>query len=323
MKNKASIISECLLKTFLVIFMMIAYGHASASEYITERAYFEDPSNSLTIEQIKQQTFTPYQEVLTGGYKTGTFWLRLNMQANHQELVLKVRPPFINEIEVFDPASPGKKQVTGSDYPLNSSSIDAVSFNVLLPAYGQDRELYIRIKSKQSYLIYAEIMPLAEYQRIDHTEQLFYIAYATFTLVITLLLLVTWLITKERLVGLFILQQLIIFLHTIFKVGLVRIVFDGYIDDHDISYVSSLLMVLILLITSLAHKYLLDDYGLKANYKKVFNVYIFSSMAVIALYLIGSALALKINIILLLTLVLFLWGASIWGINKDEAVKVL
>lgn len=317
MKNKASIISECLVKTFLVIFMMIAYGHASASEYITEHAYFEDPSNSLTIEQIKQQTFTPYQEVLTGGYKTGTFWLRLNMQANHQELVLKVRPPFINEIEVFDPASPEKKQVTGSDYPLNSSSIDAVSFNVLLPAYGQDRELYIRVKSKQSYLIYAEIMPLAEYQRIDHTEQFIYIAYATFTLVITLLLLVTWLITKERLVGFFILQQLIIFLQSMFKIGLVRIVFDAYIDDHEISYVGSLFTVLIMLTTSLAHKYLLEDYGLKANYKKVFNVYIFSSMAVIALYLIGSALALKINIIFALTFVLFLWVTSIWGINKD------
>jgi|GEM_PF-2223188 len=319
MKNKDSIISECLLKTFLVIFMMIPYGHATATEYITERAYFEDPTNSLTIEQIKQKTFTPYQEILTGGYKTGTFWLKLTMQANHQELVLKVRPPFINEIEVFDPASPEKKQVTGSDYPLNSSSIDAVSFNVLLPVYGQDRELYIRIKSKQSYLIYAEIMPLAQYQRIDHTEQFVYITYATFTLVITLLLFVTWIITKEKMVGIFIIQQLIIFLHTIFKVGLVRIWFDGYLDDHEISYVSSLLMVLILLITTLAHKFLLEDYGLKANYKKAFNFYIFSSMAVIALYLIGSAITLKINIILMLTFVLFLWLTSILGINKDAS----
>ena len=317
MTNKCSIISEFLLKTFLVIVMMINYAHATTTEYITERAYFEDPSNLLTIEQIKQKTFTPYQELLTGGYKTGTFWLKLNMPASHQELVLKVRPPFINEIEVFDPASPEKKQVTGSDYPLNSSSIDAFSFNVLLPAYGQDRELYIRIKSKQSYLVYAEIMPLAQYQRIDHTEQFIYMAYATFTLVITLLLFLTWIIAKERLVGIFIIQQLTIFLHTIFKVGLVRIVLDGYSDNHEISYIGSLLTLLTCLVSALANKFLLEDYGLKPNYKKIFNFYIFSSLAIIALYLIGSAIALKINIIFALTFVLFLWVTSIFGINND------
>ena len=320
MTNKCSIISEFLLKICLVIFMMIHYGDATATEYITERAYFEDPSNSLTIEQIKQQTFTPYQEVLMGGYKTGTYWLKLTMPASHQELVLKVRPPFTNEIEVFDPASPEKKQVTGSDYPLNSSSIDAFSFNVLLPVYGQDRELYIRIKSKQSYLVYVEIMPLAQYQHIDHIEQFIYTAYATFTLISAILLFLTWIITKERLLGIFIIQQLTIFLHTIFKVGLVRIVFDTYSHNHQISYVSSLLTLFIPLVSALGSKFLLEDYGLKANYKKAFNFYIFSSLAIIALYLMGSAIALKINILLTLTLVLFLWVTSILGINKDVSL---
>lgn len=317
MKSKYSIISKFLLKTFLVIFMTIHYGHATASEYITERAYFEDPSNSLTIEQIKHKTFTPYHEILTGGYKTGTFWLRLKMPASHQELVLKVRPPFTNEIEVFDPVSPDKKQVTGADYPLNSSNIDAFSFNVLLPAYAQDRELYIRIKSKQSYLVYVEIMPLAQYQHIDHTEQFIYTSYTTFTLMIAILLFMTWIITKERLLGIFIVQQLTIFLHTVFKVGLVRILFDTYSHNHQISYVSSLLTLFIPLVTALGNKFLLEEYGLKANYKKVFNFYIFSSLAIIALYLIGSPIALKINILFALTLVLFIWVTSIFGINKD------
>jgi len=320
MKNKYAIISACLLKTFLVIFMMIHYGHATASEYITERAYFEDPSNSLTIEQIKQKTFTPYQEVLTGGFKTGTFWLRLKMPASHQELVLKVRPPFTNEIEVFDPASPEKKQVTGADYPLNSSSIKAFSFNVLLPDYAQDRELYIRIKSKQSYLVYAEIMPLAQYHDIDQTEQFIYIVSATFILMITILIFVTWIISKEKLLGVFIIQQLTMFLHVIFKGGLVRILFNGYSDNHDISYVSSLISLFIPLVSALGNKSILEYYGLKANYKKVFNFYIFSSSAIIALYLIGSAIALKINILLTLTLVLFLWVASMFGINKNDSL---
>jgi len=94
----------------LVNFLGLPLARAEKSNhYVLSQSYFEDESNALSITQIEQQTFIPYQKTLTGGYKKGTFWIKLTIAASSQPLILKIRPVFTEEIELFDPAAPELK----------------------------------------------------------------------------------------------------------------------------------------------------------------------------------------------------------------------
>lgn len=138
------------MKRLITIFLLLlanalgsqpAYAKNS-DQYLLSQAYFEDKSNSLSISQIEQQEFIPYQEALTGGYKTGTFWLKLKIAASTQPLILKIRPVFIEEIELFDSVLTQQKPLVGNKYPWKASDIEAVSYNFELEL-AQQTEIFI------------------------------------------------------------------------------------------------------------------------------------------------------------------------------------
>jgi signal transduction histidine kinase len=291
-------------------------GISHASGYILESAYFEDKTNQLNLSQVKNQRFSNFEEVLTGGYKTGTYWVRLKVRASTEELILKIRPPFTDEIELYDPKSPSVDRITGANYPWASQEIESYSFNFALPPSPEDREVFLRIKSRKAYVAYIEIMTLSEYQHSDRIDLMINMSFAVFTLMLTMWLFVTWLINRELVLGIFLIQQILALLHTFLIIGFGRTMLDRYIANESLIYISSLVTVVYPLIGFLANKILLEEYGLKAKFKTLFNVLIIGSLVVILLFVFGSVYALKINAILVLSGVTYFAIASIFGVSK-------
>jgi signal transduction histidine kinase len=308
------IIFSCL--TFFLFFSASA-GISHASGYILEGSYFEDKKNQLNLSQIKNQSFSRFEEILAGGYKTGTYWIRLKVKASPEELILKIRPPFIDEIELYDPASSSKGSITGANYPWALQDIEAYSFNFSLPALPHDRDIYLRIKSRQAYLVYIEIMTSSQYQHSDRIDLMINMSFVIFTLILTIWLFVSWLINRELILGIFLIQQVMALLHTFSKVGFGRTLFDSLISNESIGYLSSLVTVIYPFFGFLANKMLLAEYGLKPMFKNLFNALIFGSFVVITLYVFGSAYALKINALLVLSGVTYFAIASIFGVIKS------
>ena len=314
-------------KLFTIFFLVltnflgssIAYAEKS-EQYLLSRAYFEDKSNSLPLSQIEQKDFIPYQEVLTGGYKTGTFWLKLKIAASSQPLILKIRPVFIEEIELFDTAFPDQRPLVGNKYPWKASNIEAVSYNFELAPRSADRDIYLRIKSVRSYLVNAEVMPLAQYQKRDRQELLIYAAYSTLTLLIALWLLVSWLLNRELVLGLFAVQQIFAFLHTTLHGGIVKILFDDYFDPLRMNSFFSLLVVTYPLFGILANKFLLKEYGLKKSFNIAFNFLIILSAAVITLYFsTNQPLTFSLNSLLVFIVILFFLIAALFGVDIHQS----
>lgn len=312
---------------FILSFWVCA-GISHASGYILESSYFEDKSNQLNLSQVQKQKFSSFEEVLAGGYKTGTYWLRLKLKASSEDLILKIRPPYIDEIELYDPNAPSVDRITGANYPWASQEIEAYSFNFSFPPSRVDRDIYLRIKSRQTYLVYVEAMTLSQYQHADRLDQMIGMGFVMFTLLLSLWLFVTWLINREAVLGFFVLQQFVAFLHTLFKVGFSRTLLDAYFSDESIGYISALVTVVYPLIGFQANKMLLREYGLKLPFLIVFNVLIFGSFAVICLYIFGSLSALKFNAFLVLSGVTHFAIASIFGVskklsdNKSDALSI-
>lgn len=316
------------MKKLIIIFFLIlanflgslpAYAKNS-EQYLLSQAYFEDKSNSLSISQIEQKEFIPYQEALTGGYKTGTFWLKLKIAANSQPLILKIRPVFIEEIELFDSALPQQKPLVGNKYPWKASDIEAVSYNFELAPRPAEREIYLRIKSVRSYLVNAEVMPLAQYQKSDRQELLVYAAYSTLTLLIALWLLISWVLHRELVLGIFAAQQIFAFLHTSLHGGIFKILFDDYFDPIRMNSFFSFLVVTYPLFGILANKFLLRDYGLKKSFNAVFNLLLFFSSLIITLnFLTNQPLTFNLNSLLVFITISFFLISSLFGVDINQS----
>jgi hypothetical protein len=82
-------------------FLIVLALPVAAQDLITSRSYLADPANQAALSDIKQQALTPYEGFFNGGFSQGTFWIRIELAPSSQELILKVKPPQIDNIDVY------------------------------------------------------------------------------------------------------------------------------------------------------------------------------------------------------------------------------
>lgn len=294
---------------------------ARDSAGILSQSYFEDKSNRLTFAQVQHEQFTPYKDVLAGGYKSGVYWLKLRLAASNEETVIKIRPPYNEEIEIFDTAKPVARPLVGAKHPWRANDVEGLSFNFLLPESDKDRDVYLRIKSARTYMVYVEAVSLEDYQRSDRKEQSFAVGYTAFTLILAAGLFLVWLINPEMVLGVFTIQQFLAFLHAFFHVGLGAMWLDGYVNPASINYAWCLVVVVYPLVAFIANKLLLAEYGLKSAYRKICNGFVGLSFLDVVLFLTGNPNALMLNAILLLVVMVY-FGVAPWiGLNLSKATS--
>lgn len=295
--------------------------HAQADQgFILGQSYYLDKTNTLTYDEARSVAFTPYEKMLTGGFNKGAYWVKLDVHANTQDLVLKIRPPFTNEITLYDPASSRSPRSNGSNYPVDAADIDANSINFLIPPSAENRSVYFRIKSVSSYVLYLEAMSLVEFERAERSDNLIYTGYLTVTLILAVWMFVTWLTHRELVIGVFAFQQFIAVLHTFSRVGFSRTFFDQYMSDILISQISNGIVVVYPFIGIVVNKLLLQEYGLKRFFRIVFYALLSISLVIITLYVSGQQqTALSINAPMLMFAMVWFWICALWGVDASKA----
>ena len=87
---------------------------ALAQDHITARAWLEDPTLQMTWQEAQQAPVQTYTGTLSKGFGPSAIWLRLRIDPNSSDssqrsadrLVLRIRPVYLDDIQVFDPLSP-------------------------------------------------------------------------------------------------------------------------------------------------------------------------------------------------------------------------
>jgi len=304
---------------FVLLSNLMLGAFAHAKDYVIDRSYYLDESNAKSFQQIEQEAFTPYQHVLTGGFQSGTYWLKLNIRHSDEWLVLRIRPIFTEEIELFDPASVEKKPMIGAKYSWKASEIQGVSHNFLIPPGPRDREVYLRVKSARTYLIFVDALTKQQFQEASYTQQLLFTGYCVFTLLLAAWLLVTWLTNRELVLGLFVVQQFLAFFYTVFQTGLNRPLLEFLVSATAQNDLFSFIVVIYPFFSLLANKFLLEEYGLKRAFSNIFVGLLCASFAVICIHFWVGSIAFKLNNFLVLLMVLFYCVCSIFGTNLTQA----
>ncbi len=207
-------------------------------DHIVERAWLDDPSNSLGPEQVRAMEWIPFSGPLRRGYTASTTWLKLRidptvMQAHAgagrpAQLVLRMMPGHLDEIALFDPRRAGQPPLLAGDtHDWRRAQYRSFNQNLVMDLPSEPMDVFLRLRTSGNHGILVEALRWEDVEAIDRQQQLIFGAVIMFLLTILAWAVTAWWDQRERLIGVFIVQQVASVVFTLSLLGFVRV----YLSD--------------------------------------------------------------------------------------------
>lgn len=224
-----------------------------AQDHITERGWLEDPAGRLSWPAVAMQPTQPYEGVLSQGFGAGIIWLRLRIDPQAKapgsreadRLVLRIRPVYLDNIQVFDPLVPGGAAgITGDHQHPRGQAFEGLDF--LLPiARGEvPRDIWLRLQSTSTRQIAIQALNAEDLQRLTQTQQLAFALYIGVILIFMVWGLVYWLFSREQVIGAFGIKQAAALIYALSSLGYTRAYWPADWPAHWLDETTSLFSML-------------------------------------------------------------------------------
>ena len=313
-----------LLKSIFTFFLLLISlaAHAGKQDWIVEQAYVEDASNAMTWQQVQQQAPTTYSGLFSKGYSASTFWLRLKVAGTATptelgKLILRLEPTYVDEVQLFDPLEPARTQrFVGDRHDQRQAEYRSLVFNFVVPASEAPRYVWLRLKTTSTNLLLVRALSFSDEQSLDQKYQT--ITSVAFALSFIYLLwgLVTWLVHRDTLVGIFSLEQFVSVAFLAAYLGYFRLFLGEQVPPAYLDYLTSALVLLTTVTAIYFHYVFLMEYQLKPNWRKLFWIMMLSALLEILLIASGSlSTALAINMVVVLIASPLMLLMALFGIN--------
>ncbi len=229
-----------LIKMILALLLMGIAVSSNAADHIVERAYFEDSSASLSWPQVQKERFTPFAGVFTRGFTRSAIWLRLRIdpragQQSGEQLILSIRPIYLDEVELFDPLQVSDTpRVTGDRHPWGTAEYRSLNLNFVIPRGEVTRDIWLRINTTSTTLSHVEALSPSETQTADLQQGLLYSILLAFQVLLMGWAASHWAAQRDRVVGAFAFKQMVSIIFSLAYMGYVRLFADtlpaGWLD---------------------------------------------------------------------------------------------
>ena len=199
----------------LIVFFvgLILTQPALASDLIVSRTILDDPTGSLTIADVAGRVTTPAGSSLTLTGTNTAHWLclRVRRPANGSEVVLFIRPTFLNEIRIYE-AGPGdplawKTRVTGNHSPYRDRDRPNISLGFVVNVTGPEATYYLRLQPMDPVFMGVVGLEPAMADQMDQKRDLVVMFFATAMLCLLLWVILSYFENRQLVVGLFALHQ--------------------------------------------------------------------------------------------------------------------
>lgn len=240
--------SRCLAVCLLALCALPAL----AADLVIERAVWKDDSAQATYAQAIAKPYKVIEGVLSGGYSAADHWVRLRIAAapSGSRWVLRIRPSYLDEITLFDPAgavdpatgTPIARR-TGDRQEWGESDYQSLNHGFEIPAGSAPRDIYLRLRSTSTQLIFAEVVSVREAIQLDRQQELLYSAYLGFLVLCWAWGLIYWWARRERLLAVFVVRQVVVILHALAFLGYLRVFLSGALPATSLDWVTSFLVM--------------------------------------------------------------------------------
>ena len=219
-------------------------------DHIVERAWLEDSTNSLGPDQVRSMMWTPYSGPLRRGYTSSTTWLRLKIAATDlssqrnpergAQLVLRMMPGHLDEIALFDPRHPGEPpQLAGDTYDWRQGRYRSFNQNLVIGAPNEPVDILLRIRTTGNHGLHVEALRWDDIEEIDGAQQLIFGAVVMFLFSILAWAVMAWWDSRERLLSVFIVQQVVSIIFTLSLLGFFRVYLSDLLSAQTIDRIHS------------------------------------------------------------------------------------
>jgi signal transduction histidine kinase len=288
----------------LAAMICLQAGNAFAAELIASKSYVVDATSQKSFEQIVSEVTTPYTGVLSRGYTNGAIWMKLEITPpadakEDDEIVLRIRPVYLDEISLFDPLDKsGKARTVGDAVPITANEFTSLSHTFVIPAGDKPRAIWLRVKATSTSLVSVEAMTRGEMMRSELALNLADFGLLAIVGMFAMLVLINWVNNRESLYALFVVRQIYYFFYTASLFGIHRLVFVNLTGINlDTTY--SWLVVIATALSFYFEYRFLNEYSPPKWAKAVLCALICWSFTAIALMLFGQVMdSLRINMLL-------------------------
>jgi signal transduction histidine kinase len=204
---------------------------------VTERGWVEDPSGQMTLDDVKQAEQTRFSGVMfSQGYSESYYWVRLHIDPTRlsnqsvQNLVIRLRPPYLDHIWLYDPlAADDRVRVTGDYYDWTDDEYQSLNLNFVIPVGTDPRDVWLRLKSSASTLMFIEVLTFDEVRAADRRQEVFTAIYLS-----ALLICLGWAVLarinrKDRILTFFVIREVIVLLYALAVLGYLRVFTAGWL----------------------------------------------------------------------------------------------
>jgi len=236
------------LRTLIALVIALTSFQAFAHEWVTERSWVEDPTGTMTLAQVQQAPQQPFQSQYFGqGFSDSVFWIRLhispNLSISNEGLVVRIRPPFIDEVTLIDPLEP-RSRFTGSIHPWSQDELRSLNLNFMIPVGDAPRDVWLRLKTSKSTLMLVEVVPLFDAIALDRHQELIFMLYLAVLFTCMGWGVLNWLETRDRMIGAYVIRELFTVIYASAVLGYNRMFFSDMLPSLWFERINDILILL-------------------------------------------------------------------------------
>lgn len=196
-----------------LLWLLCAAPAVARENHIVERGLLRDTSGSLGIAEASQGEYRAMPEVLAVGFTTDTCWVRLKIvpPAGVGELVLRIRPAYLDDVRLYapDPTAPGGWRISQAGDRFSQALRERPGAAMSLPLHGlaQPTTVYLRVRSSNNLQFHAQALAEREADEADNLQTASFGIYLGVMLALLGWALVDYLADRDRVLGWFIPYQ--------------------------------------------------------------------------------------------------------------------
>ena len=285
------------LGVILLVFVFGALFTVGASAAVNNRiiaqGVFVDHTGELSLPQVKTKVFKPFKGILNEGYSGASYWIRLRIVPGAPtpsgRLVLRIMPSWLDQVEMFDPLeSRARPRITGDRYPLRATDrYRSTNLGFMIPQGSKPRYLYLRLRTTSTVEFYAQAVSPGAAIQLDHRQRLFYLVYLFCLLLFVVWGLVHWSTFRERLMGMYLVQQFFGLLYGVAYIGYLRLYWidNPFLKSPD--HLTSFLIIVFVGIAYIFNHMLLGEANVHRYGLRVFRLAGYGQACVLMVFFLG------------------------------------
>ncbi len=202
------------LVAILVTALAIVYFPAipAGADHVVERSVLEDPTARLVIKDVVDLEFSPMGPVLAASYTPSAHWMRLRVRpsADGRPLVLRMRPPFLDTLTLFEPDPQGdgwSSRTTGDLVPFGEREVAALALALEIAPEAPDTVYYLRLETTSTSLFGVQALEWHDMRRAELTSDALLVGFLAITCCILLWSIGEFVARAEAITFIFIVSQ--------------------------------------------------------------------------------------------------------------------